>query len=224
MKLAFINGSPRGKSSNTSVLLDHFLKGFRSVDQEIKFEEVYLKTEKEKSKPVALLEESDLAIIAFPLYTDAMPGIVKEFFEMLDPSTFNNKKLKLGFIIQSGFPEANHSVYLQRYLDKLATRLGVKYLGTIIKGGVEGIKIQPGWMTRYLDLFHEQGQYLALEWEFSGDINKKLSKPEHLTGFRLGMFKTLRATGLSNYYWNSQLKENKAFQRRFAKPYDHQKN
>lgn len=219
MKLVFINGSPRGRSSNTNILLDHFLKGFRSVDKEIKFEEIFLKTEKNLERAAGCLESADIAIIAFPLYTDAMPGIVKEFIEVLKPSAFSNKRLKLGFIVQSGFPESFQSTFVERYLEKLTRRLGVAYLGTMIKGGVEGIKVQPRWMTRYVDLFYEQGQYLALEWEFSQEIIKKLRKPDHLRGFRLFLFKMLQKTGLSNFYWNSQLKENNVYQNRFAKPY-----
>jgi hypothetical protein len=84
---------------------------------------------------------------------------------------------------------------------------------------VEGIQIQPGWMTRYLELFYEQGQYLALEWKFSEEITQKLKKPNHLKGLRLGLFKILRWTGLSNFYWNAQLKKNNAHSIRFAKPY-----
>jgi len=219
MKLTFINGSPRGKSSNTKILLDHFLKGFRSVESTFEFEEIFLKTEKDKLEPLKTLKDSDIVILAFPLYTDSMPGIVKEFIETIDPQTFHNRRLKLGFIVQSGFPEGHHSVYLQRYLEKLTRRMGVKYLGTAIRGGVEGIKIQPRWMTRYLDLFYELGKHLALEWEFNEEILHKLRKPEHLKGFRLQMYKMLRVTGLSNFFWNSQLKENHAFENRFATPY-----
>lgn len=219
MRLTIINGSPRGKASNTRILLDHFKRGFRSVDTASDLEEIFLKTEKDISRPLKAMEESDLVIIAFPLYTDAMPYIVKEFIETINPQSFRNKQLKLGFIVQSGFPEANHSIYIEKYLEKLSSRLGVSYLGTIVRGGVEGIKIQPRWMTRYTDLFYEQGQFLALEWEFSKEIIKKLGKPDRLRGFRLKLFKLLLATGLANFYWSSQLKENKAYKMRFAKPY-----
>ena len=32
MKLTVFNGSPRGKKSNTTILLEHFLKGFMETD------------------------------------------------------------------------------------------------------------------------------------------------------------------------------------------------
>lgn len=135
---------------------------------------------------------------------------------------FKNKKLKLGFIVQSGFPESYHSLFLKKYLDKLAKRLEIDYLGTAIKGGVEGIKIQPKWMTRYLDLFYDLGHHLALDWVFDEKIIHKLAKPDHMKTLRLFFFKLLIISGLSNYYWDKQLKENKAYDHRFAKPYTEQ--
>ncbi len=220
MKLTCINGSPRGKSSNSKVLLDRMMDGFRSVERGYTIEDVYLKGGRNYDAAREALETSDIVILAFPLYTDAMPGIVKEFIETIDLENFSNRGLELGFLVQSGFPEGHHSVFVKRYLDKLARRMQVNYLGTIIRGGVEGLHVQPKWMTRYLDLFYELGQHLALEHEFRKDLLAKLRKPEHLRGLRLLSYRMLRLTGLSNYYWNYQLKENNAYDQRYARPYD----
>jgi hypothetical protein len=223
MKLSIINGSPRGKGSNTKLLLDKFLEGFSSVEHNFNLNQVYLKTEKNLQKLEEVFSHSDMLIIAFPLYTDAMPGIVKKYFEDLAHLRGTNPGLRLGFIVQSGFPESNHSVYISRYLEKLAKRLGVHYLGTAIKGGIEGIKMQPKWMTRKtFDLFYDLGQCLALDWEFNSKVLEQLGKPKHLTGLRLINYKLLRKTGLADYFWNLQLKENNAYERRFAKLYSNQ--
>lgn len=219
MKLSIINGSPRGKSSNTKIITDKLVKGFQSVDDTFEPSEYFLAIRKDWEGALKSLSASDFVVIGFPLYTDAMPGIVKEFIETIDRQTFKNKKLKLGFIVQSGFPESSQSVYLKKYLDKLAKRLEVDYLGTVIKGGVEGIKIQPKWMTKYLDHFYNLGLHLALEWEFDKKIISRLAKPARMKSFRLLLFKLLMKTGLSNFYWDKQLKENKAYEFRFAKPY-----
>jgi len=217
MKLCIINGSPKGKSSNSKILTDRFVEGFCSVESHCEVTEVYIKKDNEKA--VKLLGSCDIAIVVFPLYTDAMPGIVKQFFEMLGEQHFSNPQLKLGFIVQSGFPEGHHSIYIKRYLDKLAIRLGINYLGTVIKGGVEGIKVQPKWMTRkYLQQFYDLGQHLALTWEFDHQLIKKLGKPEHLRKIALFFYRILLWLNLTNFYWDSQLKKNKAFENRFAKP------
>lgn len=219
MKLTVINGSPRGKSSNTRILVDRMLDGFRSVESGYSIEVIYLKGRKNHDAGVAALRTSDIAIIAFPLYTDCMPGIVKEFIETIDPTHFDNPDLKLGFLVQSGFPEGHHAVYISRYLEKLTRRLGARYLGTVVKGGVEGIQIQPGWMKRFLDQFYDLGQYLAMRMEFNAEIMERLANPEHLSWFMRQFYRALKATGLSNYYWNSQLKQNRAYSERFAQPY-----
>ena len=218
MKLCIINGSPRGKSSNSKILSDRFAAGFCSVESHCEVVEVFLKKEKEKA--VELIRSSDIAIVVFPLYTDAMPGIVKQWIEMLGAQQFSNLKLKLGFIVQSGFPEGHHSVFVKKYLDKLAKRLQVDYLGTVIKGGVEGVKDQPKWMIkRYLQLFYDLGQHLSLTWEFDPQIIRKLRKPEHLGRASLLFYRMLIKTGMAGYYWNKQLKDNHAYGNRLAKPY-----
>jgi multimeric flavodoxin WrbA len=220
MRLSIINGSPRGKKSNSRILTDRFREGFCSVESHCDIEEYFIRSKADPVNLIEVLEHSDLAIIIFPLYTDAMPGIVKRFFEEFQGYTFQNTNLKLGFIVQSGFPEAHHSRFIQHYLDKLAKRIGMEYLGTIIKGGVEGIKAQPGWMTkRYLQLFYDLGQHLALDWEFSDDIARRLARPEHLSTFTLALYRFFQKTRMATYYWDQQLKQNHAYHNRFAKPY-----
>jgi len=219
MKFSIINGSPRGKSSNSRIILEKVLEGFNSVESSYIFEDDYLKTSKDQQKIMHMFETSDILIIAFPLYTDAMPGIVKQLIEAIDISKIN-KNLRLGFIVQSGFPESYHSEFVRNYLKKLCKRIKVEYIGTAIKGGVEGLKIQPKWMTqKYMSLFYQLGRQLAINWVFDVEIMEKLAQPRHLKGSRLFFTKVFIKLGMANFYWNSQLKQNKIFDQRFAKPY-----
>ena len=66
---------------------------------------------------------ADAVLLGMPLYTDAMPGLVMAFIEALAPRV-GAVNPPLGFLVQSGFPEALHSRPLERYLEKLARRLG----------------------------------------------------------------------------------------------------
>ena len=84
---------------------------------------------------------AEAVLLGFPLYTDAMPAIVKAFIEALSPLRGREDNPPVGFLVQSGFPEAVHSRHLERYLAKLAGRLGSSYLGTIVKGGGEGTRL-----------------------------------------------------------------------------------
>ncbi len=219
MKLAIFNGSPRNKNSNSKMLIEHFLSGYKRICNE-PVSIHYLANRKKKEEQVEIFRDSEIVIIIFPLYTDCMPGIVKEFFESIVALKLPPSK-KIGFIVQSGFPEAIHSIYIERYLEKLTKRLKCEYLGTIIKGGIEGIQIMPRFMTKKLfGRFKELGEYFAKNEAFSTEIQEKLRKPFKMSPVRRFLFGVFTKTGLTNFYWNSNLKKNGAFSKRFDKPFE----
>ena len=220
MKLAIFNGSPRNKKSNSKVLIDQFLNGYNSIDKE-EIEVCFLASIKQREKAVDILESADTIILIFPLYSDSMPGIVKEFIENITAHTTTSNK-NVGYIVQSGFPESIQSSFIERYLKKFTEkRLSCNYLGTVIKGGVEGIQIMPANMTRKLfSRFYELGVYFARTGTFSPQITAKLRKPFKLSNGRKILFRILNLTGLANYYWNSNLKKYGAYERRFDRPYE----
>lgn len=220
MRLTLFNGSPRGKKSNTKILLEHFTNGFTS-DEENQFEIFYLFDTKAVNEHVEAFKNSDHVILAFPLYTDAMPGIVKNFIEALEPLCGRKENPSIGFIVQSGFPESIHSRYVEKYLIKLAQRLGCDYKGTVIKGGVEGIQVQPeSWTKKLFQSFHQLGVEYAQTGRFSEEIIEKLAKTEKMSKAKLAAFKLMQKSGLTNFYWNSQLKKNNAYEKRFARPFE----
>ena len=133
MKLTVINGSPKGKKSNTKILTDAFIKGFLK-NKENRLKEYFLNSTLDETELQRNFIHAETIIIAFPLYTDAMPAMVKEYFETLQSSRRVNPGIKLGFIVQSGFPESYHSFFVARYLKKLSEEFEADYLGTIIKG------------------------------------------------------------------------------------------
>jgi NAD(P)H-dependent FMN reductase len=219
MRLTVINGSPRGKSSNTKLLLDQFLHGFMQSEGN-SYETFYLNNRSSEPELQKNFLHAEAIVIGFPLYTDAMPGMVKEYFEMLEQFHGVNPGVKMGFIVQSGFPESFHSFFISRYLKKFAEYLEADFLGIAIKGGVEGIKIMPEWMKRKtFSRFRQLGKLFGQFGRFDKLTIKKLSKPVKLSGFRVLLYRLMKATGMSNYYWNMQLKENNAFEKRFAAPY-----
>ena len=114
MQLLVFNGSPRGIKSNTKIFLDSFLAGFMETPGNT-FETMYLNQTRKREEFVCKFDEAQNVLIAFPLYTDAMPANVKEFIESLQSShVYTNKNI--GFIVQSGFGEAIHSKFVERYL------------------------------------------------------------------------------------------------------------
>lgn len=218
MQLAVFNGSPRGLKSNTRILMEQMLAGYEAAGGEAEVSIHYLARVKQMAEHVAAYEAADEVILAFPLYTDSMPGITMAFIEAL--AAVKKGAFKIGYLVQSGFPEAEHSVHVEAYLEKLTDRLGAEYIGTIIKGGVEGIQIQHEKMTRKLfTSMQEFGRDLAETGTWDPVKIMALRHPQRFTRLNAFLFTLISKTGLTNFYWNMMLKKHDAFDRRFDKPY-----
>jgi NAD(P)H-dependent FMN reductase len=216
MKLTIFNGSPRGEGSNTKILLEHFTKGFTETEGN-SYELAYLVRIKEGEQFVRLFQEAEHILLATPLYADAMPGIGKAFIESLEPLCGQKGNADIGFIVQSGFPEPIHSRYLERYLVKLSARLGCRYIGTVIRGSVEGIRAMPEFINKKLfRMFYELGKTYGETGKFDEQLVRQLAGPEKWSRFRFRINSALT----NKIYWNPMLKKNQAFEKRFDRPYE----
>jgi hypothetical protein len=149
-----------------------------------------------------------------------MPGMVKAFIESLEPLLGRPGVPPIGFLVQSGFPEAAHSRHVVRYLEKLADRLGSPYLGTIVKGGCEGVRLMPENTNR--DLFqalHHIGLTFAETGQLEPQLLRHLAKPERYPAYLAPVFRLFVKTRLARFYWDNQLKANGVYEQRFARPY-----
>lgn len=147
-----------------------------------------------------------------------MPAAVKEFIESLAGLRADGKRL--GFLVHSGFMEAVHSRAVERYLAKLAGRLGAGYLGTIVKGGSEGLHLKPPAATKKVrGRLRELGRIFGATAGFDEGIIAALAKPEKFSGPMRLVARAMAAIGLVNFYWDGMLKRNGAYERRFATPY-----
>ena len=215
MELTIFNGSPRGKVSNTKVLVDQFLDGFMKRNGN-SYKIVYLNTTKDSDYLIKMFEEAEKFLLAFPLYVDSMPAIVKTFIESLEPLCGRKENPDIGFLVQSGLPESIHSRYVERYLKKLSARLGCNYMGTIIKGGVEGVQAKPVRMNKKLfNSFYQIGKIFGETGKFDKEIVDRLAQPERYSKLYLWLFKLFGKF----WYWDTMLKKNNAYEKRFAKPY-----
>ena len=105
MQLTVFNGSPRGRKGNSQIVLDQFLKGFEATLGN-SYELYFLNRLQDMDQLVQAFGEAETVLLAHPLYTDAMPAIVKAFIEELEPYLGRENNPSLGFIVQSGFVEA----------------------------------------------------------------------------------------------------------------------
>lgn len=217
MKLVIFNGSPRKSSGNTQILLNKLIEGFSS-DVAVE-SNLFLKDLNRVEQFLTVFEESDMVVIGFPLYTDAMPGVVKYFLEKVYANRpFAGKKLV--FLVQSGFPESVHMEALEKYLKRYSQKLQCDYLGTILKGGAEGIHLMPENRNKKLfGRMKQLGVSLEKEGVLDSIIMEQLKKPHHLTRSWIVLFKILKFFGLLNFYWNSNLKKNKVYHLRHHAPY-----
>jgi hypothetical protein len=214
MRLTVFNGSPRGKNSNTTVFLDHFLKGFTETSDNT-YELTYLLGVKGPEKLAEIFANAETVLFAFPVYIDSMPAMVKDFFEALEPYCSREQNPSFVFLIQSGFPEANHLRALERYLEKLSRRLNCRYLGTIIKGGGECIRFMPKPLVKMIfQGFYKLGRSFGATGTFDKSILSRLAFPEHFSKTGLFVLKIFQRLGTVDAYWNKLLKANKSFERR----------
>lgn len=219
MKLTIFNGSPRGKKSNTSALINPFVQGFtKNNDHTVEIS--YLVQTARVAEQVALFGDAERVLIAFPLYTDAMPGIVKYFIDALEPLCHREKNTQLAFMVHSGFPEAIHSRFVERYLEKLTARLGCDYTGTIVKPGSEGVRLMPPLMNKRLfELLRSLGSFYAETDTFDPGLLKKMAPRETRSESNVRGYRAMDKLGLVNMYWDQMLKKNGVFEKRFDRPF-----
>ncbi len=214
-RLTLFNGSPRGRRGNTPLMLEQLARGFGNPA-----EIHHLVRMKETDRMVQAFAESECAIIGFPLYTDAMPGLVKHFIEALEPLTGRGDNPSVGFLVQSGFPEGLHSRYIERYLEKLAARLGSPYLGTIVKGNGEGTRVMPADMTRSLfENLQAVGAGLARDGSFDPQALARIAAPESFPSYLGPVFKVFLRLPMAHSYFDNMLKKNGVYEQRFAQPF-----
>jgi NAD(P)H-dependent FMN reductase len=219
--LVLLNGSPRGERSNSMKMLARVAEGWQRGGGQ-KPEVLHLAHRTGFDRAVQAFAEADTLILGMPLYTDSMPALVKSYIEALQPRTAatEGSNPALGFLVQSGFPEASHSRPLERYLQKLARRFGSRYVGTIVRGGGESLQMMPDRANEKLwARLRTLGEQLYRKGRFGAEELLAVAGVERLSALTLVLARLAVHLPIANFYWNGMLKKNGAWQRRFAAPY-----
>lgn len=170
-----IAASPKGKKGNSESLADYLVKEFH--ENNVANTKVSLKDEiKKPNTLIERIDQSDLIVISFPVYENAVPGLVQEFFEMLfaNKQKLSARERKMLVISNSGFaePEANECAILQCKL--FAADMRFVWMG--------GICVAPGTLIDGKELENAGGTYkkviealrmLAKKISLDQDITKK---------------------------------------------------
>ncbi len=222
MKISVCNGSPRGNSSNSSVLIRWLNQGFNQDNSQQMNEpcEHILARVGEHQVMIDELATADKILIVFPLYTDAMPGVVMAFFEGMYGRKQELAQKDVLFVVHSGFSEGLHSYPVKGYLEGLKLRFDFKSVQVVIQGGSEGTRLMPDKMQKKKIAAYEQIAVAFKNGEPLPDgAIKLLEKPYQYSTLQILGIKLLNKTGLTNIYWNRTLKMNNAFDKRFDRPY-----
>lgn len=211
------NGSPRRKTSNSKILIEQMLIGMKSggVEEVIVRE---LADQKMHDLWIEEFSEYDNHLFVFPLYVHAMPGVVMKFIEKL--RVYNNSNIHMAFFIQSGFPETSQSYYIRPYFSLLAKRLGVSFDGVMVKAGVEGMQLNSQEKNKKLfGQMQQFGRTYAKEGIMDKQLLEEYSKSDYLSKNVQRIFSFLSLFGITNMYWDMNLKKNNAYGKRFDRPY-----
>jgi len=210
-KLVIYNGSPRRTGSNSALILT---KTVEALHDKVEIRD--LKNMEKWDEWAEAFKSDKNVMFLMPLYVHAMPSHVKAFIERLQIS-----KGSISFFVQSGFPESSQSFYLEAYLELLALRLGRIYLGTVIKGGVESLRMMPAAaQDKKIEPMIEAIENLIHEGDFNQNDVLKLASPIQYGKSMVHLFKLLTKLGVTHYFmWDQQLKANHAYEKRFDRPY-----
>jgi len=204
-------GSPRLSRSNSALILDHVAEslGDRVEVRDLK------KTDQWPTWAKAFPKEKHV-LFFLPLYVHAMPSHVMHFIEGLEPSEGN-----IAFFIQSGFPESAQSHYLEGYFERLSSRLGRRYAGTAIKGGVEGLQYRPqDQQEKMIAPMRAAIEHLVKEGHYRQDHIKALARPVRFRGVVRLIVKRVFKRGGVNNFWDQLLQKNDAYEKRDDRPYE----
>ena len=237
MKLTIFYGSIHKTRGNTYVLIDAFSEGAKASGAKV---DIVLLAEKEIRPCMACLKcwtktpgkcvipddmaqllkqfmESDLVIMATPVYVHNVTGIMKTFLDrmmpIIDPRLVkmengytghvkkHHKYPKFGLIATGAFPEQKSGEFVSRYFNRLAVELYSEVLFEIYRG--EAILLKMGAKTplgpivdEYKKNVRKAGQEVVENMEISDATAKKIEQlfiPEDMY------------IKQANQYWDSRM-------------------
>lgn len=211
MKTLIVNGSPNGRKGNTEIFCRKFMSGMQNQP------EIRYITEEDPAALASYMNGFDDWLFFFPLYVNAMPGILKRLFEHLSPS----EEKRAGYVVQSGFEEAFQSDWLCAILKNFNRRMGYQDLGIVVAGGMAGVRYMPENMNKKtFARLEKAGSLYEQNGMLDEAVIQEFGKLYRYSEKQLKRLRFFRKLGLTNMFWNSMLKKNNAYQKRFDKPYD----
>jgi menaquinone-dependent protoporphyrinogen IX oxidase len=212
MKTIILNGSPKGNSKNCNSLIfaEQFVKNMKNPC------EIKSIANSDKKELASSIRDFDAVIIIMPLYIHAMPGLVMEFFEAMEPAAEGKS---IGFIIQAGFMETLQERFIVRYLESFARKLNYTYLGTVCKGEAAAVYMMPSMFKKVLKMVSDLGTAYEETHAFDRELVKKLGKPYEITQPLLGILRVVTRSGINDVFWHREMRKHNAYEKRLDRPF-----
>lgn len=127
-----ISGSPKIKESNSMLFLN---KVKTQLDEYSIFE---LKKHK-YDEIIASINESEIIVLAFPLYVDSPPSLTLEFLDYIIDNKIDLSGKLVYSIINCGFRDANQNAIAANIISSWSKKVKAKYNGSLLIGAGEVI-------------------------------------------------------------------------------------
>ena len=146
-KVLLIIGSPRAQSTSAS-LGTYLLSSMWDKGSEVASVQVnkILKSDKALEEALDAVDKSDVLVMAFPLYVDAVPFPIVKLMEAIAERRKNNSSLqrpRMMAIVNCGFPEAHHNDTALSICRRFAKEADIEWAGGLGLGGGGAIGGQP---------------------------------------------------------------------------------
>lgn len=219
-------GSPKGKNSSSASLGGYLLK--KIEEYEIEVETVHIHSEiSTKAKTDLFLEkikETDIIILAAPLYVDTLPAkvikalsLIAENMNTINTNSGDSKNSKsLIAVVNCGFPEAEQNEIALKIYEQFAKEAHFKYLGGIavgMGGAVSGKYLsEMGRMTEDLIKGLDQAaEDIVRNKKLSDFVIENTSKPM--------ISQKWLYTLVGDFFWKFQALKNGVYRKMNDQPY-----
>ncbi|HAH06237.1 MAG TPA: flavodoxin family protein [Elusimicrobia bacterium] len=217
MKITAFNGSPRAEKSNTQIMLEAFLEGARDAGAQT--ETVFLAKKSirhctgcfacwtktpgrcvlkdDMAELLELYRGSDIVVLACPIYTGTVTGLMKDFLDrsipLADPHFKKSAQGLWGHVERyerlpetvilsnCGFPEQEHFRYFRSCFQYLSDIGGMKIIAEVYRGGgeilsVDSLLLKP-LLYGYKRTLRKAGREVAEKRALSAALKEELEKP-----------------------------------------------
>jgi len=140
MRVALINGSPKGNNSASGALLEDLKRYLEKNAEVINFRFHSPVISKEE---VEVLTKTDAWVFAYPLYVDGMPGHLLSCLVQLEETRIQNPQIHIYGIVNCGFYEGIQAELALKILQNWCLKTGFVWSGGIGVGGGGGLAMMP---------------------------------------------------------------------------------